>query len=243
MLVAPGLGSWPEGNQILSAAPAGERKEWLPRVEALSLGSGRVLHEDGGSLAHVYFPIECVIAVLGTSRAGATSGMALIGREGLMGFGAALGDRRAVGTALVQTAGRAYRVPVGLFGDSFMQSQALRSVVLRYVSTMVGQLAQTGLCNSQHSVEQRLCRWLLETLDRAPAAELRMTQELIGAILGVRREAVTLAATRLQEHGGIRYGRGHLRVLERAVLEAAACECYASLRSELDRLGRDLAAM
>lgn len=242
MPVAPGLESWPEGNQILSAVPAGERRAWLSRMEMLSLGSGRVLHEDRGLLAHVYFPVDCVIAVLGTSRAGATSGMALIGREGLMGFGAALGDRRAVGTALVQTAGRACRVPVGVFGDSFMQSQALRGVVLRYVSTMVGQLAQTGLCNSQHSVEQRLCRWLLETLDRAPAAELRMTQELIGAILGVRREAVTLAATRLEEHGGIRHRRGHLRVLDRAVLEAASCECYASLRSELDRLGRDLGA-
>lgn len=243
MPVALGLGSWPGGNQILSAVPAVERGEWLSRMESISLASGRVLHEDGGSLAHVYFPVDCVIAVLGTSRAGATSGMALIGREGLMGFGAALGDRRAVGTALVQTAGRAYRVPVGVFGDSFMQSQALRNVVLRYVSTMVSQLAQTGLCNSQHSVEQRLCRWLLETFDRAPAAELRMTQELIGAILGVRREAVTLAATRLQEHGGIRYGRGHIRMLERAVLERAACECYASLRGELDRLEHDLGAM
>lgn len=243
MPVALGLGSWPEGNQILSAVPAVERGEWLSRMESISLASGRVLHEDGGSLAHVYFPVDCVIAVLGTSRAGATSGMALIGHEGLMGFGAALGDRRAVGTALVQTAGRAYRVPVGVFGDSFMQSQALRNVVLRYVSTMVSQLAQTGLCNSQHSVEQRLCRWLLETFDRAPAAELRMTQELIGAILGVRREAVTLAATRLQEQGGIRYGRGHIRMLERAVLERAACECYASLRGELDRLEHDLGAM
>lgn len=243
MPVALGLGSWPGGNQILSAVPAVERGEWLSRMESISLASGRVLHEDGGSLAHVYFPVDCVIAVLGTSRAGATSGMALIGHEGLMGFGAALGDRRAVGTALVQTAGRACRVPVGVFGDSFMQSQALRNVVLRYVSTMVSQLAQTGLCNSQHSVEQRLCRWLLETFDRAPAAELRMTQELIGAILGVRREAVTLAATRLQEQGGIRYGRGHIRVLERAVLERAACECYASLRSELERLEHDLGAM
>lgn len=235
--------SWPGGNLILSTVPAQVRREWLSRLEVLNLGSGRTLHEDGGSLAHVYFPVDCVIAVLGTSRAGATSGMALIGREGLMGVGAALGDRRAVGTALVQTAGRAYRLPVGVFGDSFMQSQALRGIVLRYVSAMVGQLAQTGLCNSQHSVEQRLCRWLLETLDRVPGAELRMTQELIGAILGVRREAVTLAATKLQERGAIRYGRGHIWILARGLLESCACECYASLRSELDRLERDLAAM
>jgi CRP-like cAMP-binding protein len=243
MPVAPGLGSWPEGNCILSAVPAEERREWQSRLEILSLGLGRVLHENADPLAHVYFPVDCVIAVLGTSRGGATSGMALVGREGLMGFGAALGDRRAVGTALVQTAGRAYRLPVGVFADSFMRSPALRGTVLRYIAAMVGQLAQTGLCNSQHSVEQRLCRWLLETLDRAPAAELRMTQELIGAILGVRREAVTLAATRVQERGGIRHARGHIWVLNRAVLEDAACECYAALRSELDRLVRDLAAM
>lgn len=243
MPVALGLESWPGGNLILSAVPAAERREWLSRLEVLNLGCGRTLHEDGGSLAHVYFPDDCVIAVLGTSRAGATSGMALIGREGLMGVGAALGDRRAVGTALVQTGGRAYRLPVGVFGDSFMRSQALRAVVLRYISAMVGQLAQTGLCNSQHSVDQRLCRWLLETLDRAPAAELRMTQELIGLILGVRREAVTLAATKLQERGAIRYGRGRIRILSRGLLEGCACECYAALRGELERLERDLAAL
>jgi CRP-like cAMP-binding protein len=242
MPVALGLESWPGGNLILSAIPASERRRWLQKLDILKLPAGRVLHEGGGVLAHVYFPVDCVLAVLRTSRAGSSSGVALIGREGLMGVGAALGDRHAVGTTLVQTPGSAYRLPAGAFADSFMASQPMRAIVLRYISSMVGQLAQTSLCNSQHSVERRLCRWLLETLDRVPVRELNATQELIGTILGVRREAVTLAAMKLEARGAIRHARGHLTVANRALVEAACCECYALLRGELDRLERDLAA-
>lgn len=242
MAVAPGLETWPGGNLMLSCVPVEVRREWRSRLEVLKLPSGRALHEDGDSLPHVYFPVDCVIAVLVTSRAGATTGTALIGREGLMGVGAALGDRRASGTALVQVGGLAYRLPVGVFGDSFMQSQSLRGSVLRYVSAMVGQISQTSLCNAHHSVEQRVCRFLLETFDRVSASELRVTQELIGTVLGVRREAITLAANKLQARGAIRYGRGHIGTPNRAALEAGACECYASLKSELARLERDLSS-
>lgn len=231
-----------EGNLVLSAVPAEERERWRARMASVTLTAGQTLYRAGDRVAHLYFPLDCVIAVLGMSHAGATLGLALVGKDGLVGIGAALGDRRATGCALVQNAGRCWQVPVACFGASFERSHPLRSIVLRYVSSTVSQMAQTSLCNSHHSVDQRLRRWLLHTLDLLPSADLRTTQDSIAIVLGVRREAVTVAALRLQGLGAIRYTRGHIRVLNRGLVHLGCCECYDAIKEELDRAALEMAA-
>jgi CRP-like cAMP-binding protein len=116
----------------------------------------------------------------------------------------------------------------------------MQRLLLRYTQALITQVTQTAACNRHHSVEQQLCRWLLSTLDRLPSRELVITQELVASMLGVRREGITEAAGKLQAAGVIRYRRGHITVLVRAGLESRACECYAVVRKELNRLLSDV---
>jgi len=143
-------------------------------------------------------------------------------------------------SAVVQTAGHAYRLAGRLLKQEFDRGGLLQRLMLRYTQALMTQMAQTAGCNRHHSVEQQLCRWLLLTLDRMPSNELIMTQELVASMLGVRREGITQAAGNLQREGLIRYRRGHISVLARPGLEAAACECYAVVKKELNRLMSDV---
>jgi CRP-like cAMP-binding protein len=142
----------------------------------------------------------------------------------------------------VQSAGHAYRLQGQLLKQEFNRAGALQHLLLRYTLAMLTQMAQTAVCNRHHTVDQQLCRWLLLSLDRLPTMELRMTQELIANMLGVRREGVTEAAGKLQSAGLIRYGRGRITVLDRPRLEARVCECYAVVREEFARLLPDVTA-
>jgi len=127
-----------------------------------------------------------------------------------------------------------------LLKQEFNRAGLMQRLLLRYTQALITQMSQTAVCNRHHSVEQQLCRWLLMALDRVPARELVMTQELVAGMLGVRREGITEAAGQLQRAGLIRYRRGHLAVLERSGLEARACECYAVVKKELSRLLSDV---
>jgi CRP-like cAMP-binding protein len=142
----------------------------------------------------------------------------------------------------VQSAGHAYQLSGQLLKQEFKRAGALQHLLLRYTLAMLTQMAQTAVCNRHHSVDQQLCRWLLLSLDRLPANELSMTQELIANMLGVRREGVTEAAGKLQKAGLIHYSRGRIIVLDRPGLEARVCECYEVVRQEFDRLLPDVMA-
>jgi CRP-like cAMP-binding protein len=139
-------------------------------------------------------------------------------------------------SAIVMTAGQAYRLPGKLLKEEFNRGGVMQRLLLRYTQALATQMAQTAACNRHHSIEQQLCRWLLLILDRLPSNELIMTQELVAGALGVRREGITEAAGALQRAGIIRYRRGHITVLERTGLESRACECYAVVKKEMDRL-------
>jgi CRP-like cAMP-binding protein len=143
-------------------------------------------------------------------------------------------------SAVVQTAGHAYRLERQLLKREFDRGGLTQRLLLRYTQALITQMSQTAACNRHHSVQQQLCRWLLLTLDRLPSSELVMTQDLVASMLGVRREAITEAAGKLQNAGFIRYRRGHISVLKRSGLEAGACECYAVVKKELDRLLSDV---
>jgi len=240
MPVAVARAGWPDGNLILSVVPPEERRHLLPHLESVELRSREVLFTAGSRLKDAYFPLDSVVATYGVSRDGSSTQYAFVGSEGFLGLSALFGDTRSVSSAVAVYPGHCYRLAIGPIAESFQRSEALRRVVLRCASSRVLQTAQTSLCNAHHPVEQRLCRWLLQTLDRVATRELRITHELIATLLGVRREAVTLAAHRLQARKAISCSRGHITVLDRRLLESLACECYALLRSDAELLVRDI---
>ena len=167
---------------------------------------------------------------------GASAEIAVVGNEGVVGISLFMGGETTTNRAVVQSAGHAYRLKRQLLKDEFEHVVPMQHLLLRYTQALLTQMAQTAVCNRHHSLDQQLYRWLLLSLDRLPLNELVMTQELIANMLGVRREGVTEAAGNLQRAGLIEYHRGHITVLDRAGLEARACECYAVVKQEFDRL-------
>jgi CRP-like cAMP-binding protein len=163
-----------------------------------------------------------------------------VGNEGVVGVALFMGGESTPSSAVVQTAGHAYRLQGRWLKEEFNRGGPMQRLLLRYTQALMTQMTQTAVCNRHHSVEQQLCRWLLLTFDRVPSVELTITQELIAGMLGVRREAITDAAGDLQRAGIIRYRRGHIAVLKRAGLETRTCECYAVVKKEMSRLLSDV---
>jgi CRP-like cAMP-binding protein len=228
----------PDDNHLLAALPAEERGRIFADLEQVDLPLGKVLYESGDALAHVYFPADAIVSLLYVMEDGASAEIAVVGNEGLIGIALFMGGETTPSRAIVQSAGVAYRMPGQRLKDAFFRHGDLQPLLLRYTQSLITQMAQTAVCNRHHSVDQQLCRWLLLSLDRLPSNTLKMTQELIANMLGVRREGVTEAAGKLQKLGVIRYARGQITVLDRPKLEALSCECYAVVKRESDRLLR-----
>jgi CRP-like cAMP-binding protein len=226
----------PADNHLLAALPQIERERVFPALEPITMPLGSVLYESGSKLDHVYFPATAIISLLYLMADGASAQMAVVGNDGMVGVALFMGGETTPSRAVVQSAGVSYRLSSAVLKEEFRRGGAMQHVLLRYTQALLTQMAQTAVCNRHHSVDRQLCRSLLLSLDRLSSNELMMTQELIASILGVRREAVTEAAGKLQAAGVIRYSRGHITVLDRAALEAQACECYAVVKRESDRL-------
>ncbi len=230
------ISPYPRQNHLLAALPAAEFARLLPDLEWVSLPLGQVLYESGEQMRHVYFPTTSIVSLLYVLEDGASAEIAVVGNEGIVGVSLFMGGETTPSRAAVQSAGDAYRLKGQLLKEEFNRSGELQHLLLRYTQALLTQMAQTAVCNRHHSVNQQLCRWLLLSMDRLPSNELTMTQELIANMLGVRREGVTEAAGKLQRAGLIEYHRGRITVLDRAGLEAQACECYAVVKKEFDRL-------
>ncbi len=230
-------------NELLTVMPAPEWSRLSPLLEAVDLPLGRVLYESGSKMSHVYFPIDAIVSLLYVLEDGSSAEIAVVGREGLVGIALFMGGDTTPSRAVVQSAGKGYRLRAQAIQDEFNRSGPIMHLLLRYTQALITQMAQTAVCNRHHSLDQQLCRWLLLSLDRLRGNELVMTQELIANMLGVRREGVTEAALKLQKLGLIQYARGHIRVLDRARLETRVCECYAVVKGEYDRLLPDLLAV
>jgi CRP-like cAMP-binding protein len=223
-------------NKILAALPEADHARLRPHLRAVSLALGEVLYEPGAVLAHLYFPIDSIVSLLYVMENGASAEIAIVGNDGVVGVSLFMGGITTPSRAVVQSAGTALRLPGHLLKEEFLRAGPMQQLLLRYTQALLTQMAQTAVCNRHHSLDQQLCRWLLLSLDRLPSNEVVMTQELIANMLGVRREGVTEAAGNLQDAGLIRYSRGRIEVLDRAQLEARACECYAVVKRESDRL-------
>ena len=226
----------PVGNRLLEILATESCRHQYPRLEHVRLEAGMVIIESEARPSHVYFPEDCAVSLLCSTYDGATAELGMIGNEGALGLALFLGGGSMPGEAMVQTSGRAARVPAQLVKDMFQQCSVFQAQVLRFTQAFITQLVQRSICNRVHSIEQRLCRWLLFAQDLTRRDELNVTQEVIGTMLGARREGVNHAADRLKEAGLIRYTRGRVTILERAGLEARGCEGHGVIRKEYDRL-------
>lgn len=226
----------PSQNHLLAALSAAEIESIAAKLELVAMPLGEILYEPGGQLQHAYFPTTCIVSLQYVTESGASAETAGVGNEGIVGISLFMGGNTTPSSAVVQTAGHAYRLERHLLMQEFRRAGQMQRLLLRYTQGLITQMTQTAACNRHHSVEQRLCRWLLLTLDRVPSREVVMTQELVAGMLGVRRESITEAAGNLQRVGIVLNRRGHISVLERTGLEARACECYAVVRNELARL-------
>ena len=147
-----------------------------------------------------------------------------------------LGGNTTPSSAIVRTAGHAYRLEGRQLAAEFLRNGALQGLLLRYTQALIAQMCQAAACNRHHAIEQQLSRWLLWTVDQVPSQNIIMTQDLVASLLGVRRESITEAAGRLQQGGFIKYRRGHIEVVDRIGLQSRACECYAVVKNEMNRL-------
>ena len=231
---------WRSSNRLLDQLPDDVCDRIGPHLQRASLTVGKVLYESSVQQTHMYFPRSGVVSLLYVMDDGATGEIAMVGNEGAVGI-AVLVDSMATPTrAEVQIAGEAWMLKSEILDAEFKRGGAFQLMLLRYTQLMLSQMAQGVICNRHHSVEKQLCRWLLLACDRAHADQLRLTQEAISNLLGVRREAVSEAASRLQDAKVISYTRGNIRVLDREGLEARSCGCYQAVRDEQARMMKSL---
>ncbi|MCR6652084.1 MAG: Crp/Fnr family transcriptional regulator [Cellvibrionaceae bacterium] len=226
----------PQQNQLIASLSAETQRRLLPHLEPVHLEFGKVLCGSGDVLTHAYFPANAIASLVYVTRDGASSGLAVVGNEGIVGVTLFMGGDSSPLRAIVLKSGYAYRMKACRFKEEINQHGDLNRLMLRYSQSLITQTAQTAVCNRHHSIEQRLCRWLLQTLDRLETNQVSLTQEFIAEMLGVRREGVTEAAGKLQRMGVIEYSRGRITVLDRDEMEYLACECYSVVKSETDRL-------
>ncbi|SAL54545.1 cyclic nucleotide-binding protein [Caballeronia humi] len=225
-------------NLLLARLPVTVRERITPHLSTVSLPLGKVLYEPGDRLSHVYLPTTAIISMLYVMENGASAEIAMVGKEGLLGVALFTGGETVPNRALVQSEGEALRLASDVVKEEFARGGAIQHLFLRYIQALITQMAQTAVCNRHHSIGQQFCRWLLLSLDRLESSDIRMTQELIANMLGVRRAGVTEAARQLQRIGAIRYNRGLISVVNRRAVEAQVCECYHVVKSEEERLFR-----
>ena len=224
------------GNRLLWSLSAAENAHLHSSMKYVTLALGQVIYECGERIDYVYFPTTCVVSLLYTMHDGSTAEMALTGNDGVVGIALILGGGYIPHRAVTLIGGHALKMPARVVQEEFRRGGSFQSILLRYTQALITQISQTAVCNRLHSLEQRLCRWLLLCHDRLNGSEIPMTQEFIANMLGGRRESVTVAAGRLQDAGLIHYSRGHIKILDREGIEAMVCECYKIVDDELNRL-------
>ena len=225
-----------QDNILLEALSPPVRERVYENLKLTELPLGEVLYESGDVMNDVYFPTNSIISLLYVMEDGSSAEISVVGNEGIVGIALFMGGQSTPSRAVVQSAGHGYRLAGKFLKEEFRRHGELHHLLLRYTQALITQMAQTAACNRHHSIDQQICRWLLLSMDRLKGNHLNMTQELIANMLGVRREGVTEAASKLADAGVIAYKRGHITILDRPELERRSCECYAVVKRESDRL-------
>src|ERR1700685_29515 len=221
-------------NQLLAALGPERRRRIDPHLQPIAFKLGAVVCDAGGLLKHAYFPQGSVLSLLTLLENGSALETANIGREGAFGLFAAMYSRTSFNRCIVQLEGRMVRCPIELLQLEFKTSEHVRNLFVSYSETLLSQVQQTVACNTVHTTEERMCRWLLMMHDRAEGELLAYTHEFLAHILGANRKSVTLAAQSMQNAGLISYRRGTIQVRDRPGLEETSCECYAIVRERFD---------
>ena len=238
----PSISYAPKQNRILAALPPKAYSRLAGYLDLVRLSDGDKLHASSDKPAFLYFPTTCVVSLIFISEDGSSAELAMTGNDGLVGIPLVLGGETSIYKVVVKIGGWAYRLPAEVMRWQLEQGGSLHRLALSYTQALMTQMAQSVVCNRYHAIEQQLCRWLLLSLDQMDSNQLHATHEVISNMLGVRREAVTEAAGKLQAAGLIQYRRGNITVTDRPGLEARGCECYGVVKAEYDRLFRLLAA-
>ncbi|WP_232792778.1 Crp/Fnr family transcriptional regulator [Caulobacter hibisci] len=223
-------------NRLLASLPPEDFGYIAAQLSHQDLEKGKLLYDPGDQIDTVYFPHDCVISLMTLMDNGAAIESATIGREGALGLMAAIAPRQSLSRAIVQAPGGASRISAAALREGVERSPILRDLIDRHNEALFGHAIQSVACNALHGVEARFCRWLLGFRDRIDVDTISLTQEFLADMLGVQRTTVTAVAGALQAKGLIRYRRGVVDILDRAGLEAIACECYGSVRKGYERL-------
>jgi CRP-like cAMP-binding protein len=234
---SPPSASTRSGNMLLDALPESERDRLLQHAKPHHLKIRHVLFEPNRVIRDVHFPLSGIVSLVTLMKDGDVVEMATIGREGVVGVPMALnGSLIPNAQGISQVEGDSLSISVEAFQEELARGGMLRSLVNEYVQALFSLVGQNAACNRLHSIQQRCARWLLLTQDRLESDEYRLTHEFLAQMLGSRRASVTQAAGALQDEGAIRYRRGVVTILDRAALEASACECYPVIKSVFDAL-------
>jgi CRP-like cAMP-binding protein len=226
----------PLKNRLLAGLPPEELAQLIAHLQPVTLPKKQILYEVGAPLDNIYFIEEGLASVLTTMEDGATSEVGMVGPEGVIGISALLGGKISAQHVGMQLPGKGHQIAAKRCKCVFDENPRVRAVMLRFTEDLLNLSSQTAGCNRLHSVEQRSARWLLMASDRAGSNVLPLTQEFLAAMLGVRRSGVSEAASELQRSGLIRYRRGEITIIDRAGLEATACECYGLDKQRAERL-------
>lgn len=226
----------PTENRILNALNGEEYNRLAPHLEFITTKHGQILYQSDQPIDYVYFPDKMMISLVSQMADGGSVEVGVVGFEGMAGLPFVLGVDESPHETMVQIQDGAARMPARLFKEEFKRGGVLQDVLLRYAQSLMQMTSQVAACNRAHLVEERLARWLLMCHDRCLCEDMPLTHELLAMMLGVRRAGVTTAALTLQAEGLIHYARGHIQITNRQGLEEYACECYAKLKTEFDRV-------
>jgi len=226
----------PRQNLILASLPATDYQRILPELEPIDMPLGWTISEAGDHVKYLHFPTSGIISLIYNLENGASSEIAIVGNEGMIGISIYMGGESMPSSTEVQSAGQAYRLSRKIMKREFALGGKLQVISLLYTQALIAQTSQTAVCNQHHSLDQQLCRWLLMSVDRLPEDKLIITQGLIAKLLGVSRESVNGVASSLQKDGLISYSRGQITVVNRTKLEKRVCECYQVVTEEYERL-------
>jgi CRP-like cAMP-binding protein len=219
----------PLDNKLLSALPRAQYSLLAPHLATISLASGAVLVEPGDKVDHVYFPHSGMLSLLAVMRDGKAVETATVGREGVVGAMAGLWPYKSFVRVVVQMPTHVSKIASHSFRTVVATSEQLRNLCIEYNEVLLSQARVIAACNALHSIEARLCRWLLQSADRANSDRVALTQEFLAEMLGVRRTSVTAVAKTLHDQGVLSYSHGVIHILDRHKLEQTSCECYQTL--------------
>ncbi|MEM7557178.1 MAG: Crp/Fnr family transcriptional regulator [Cyanobacteria bacterium P01_A01_bin.84] len=223
-------------NKLLAALSPAKYEYLLSNLEYTPLNLGQILYDAGEPIKQVYFPNQAMISLVSVMKNDVTTEIGLVGNEGLVGLSSLLGSDRSINRSVVQIAGSAMKLDAQLLKNEFIKGEELQRLFLLYTQVRLHQISQIAACNSRHSIEERLVRWLLLVQDCVNQNNLPLKQKIIAQMLGVRRASITEAAIALQKAELIRYSRGQITIINKKKLELAACECYGAIANEWTRL-------